>query len=49
MKNILIVEDDLTLSLILKTWLSKKGFEIKTVLNVADAKIEPASNRKKSQ
>jgi len=40
MKNILIVEDDLTLSLMLKTWLSKKGFEVRTVLNVADAKKE---------
>ncbi len=40
MKNILIVEDDLTLSLMLKTWLSKKGFEVRTVLNVADAKRE---------
>jgi len=40
MKNILIVEDDLTLSLMLKTWLTKKGFEVRTVLNVADAKRE---------
>ncbi|MCL2650388.1 MAG: sigma-54 dependent transcriptional regulator [Candidatus Azobacteroides sp.] len=40
MKNILIVEDDLTLSLMLKTWLSKKGFDVRTVLNIADAKKE---------
>ena len=40
MKNILIVEDDLTLSLMLKTWLSKKGFEVRTALSVADAKKE---------
>ena len=40
MENILIVEDDLTLSLMLKTWLSKKGFEVRTVLNIADAKKE---------
>jgi two-component system response regulator HydG len=38
MKNILIVEDDLTLSLMLKTWLSKKGFDVRTVLSVSDAK-----------
>ena len=43
MENILIVEDDLTLSLMLKTWLSKKGFSVKTVLNIADAKKEAAS------
>ena len=40
MENILIVEDDLTLSLMLKTWLSKKGFKVRTVLNIADAKKE---------
>ena len=40
MENILIVEDDLTLSLMLKTWLSKKGFSVRTALNIADAKKE---------
>ena len=43
MENILIVEDDLTLSLMLKTWLSKKGFKVRTVLNIADAKKEAAT------
>ncbi len=40
MKNILIVEDDITLSLMLKTWLTKKGYEVRTVLNVSEAKKE---------
>ena len=43
MENILIVEDDLTLSLMLKTWLSKKGFKVKTALNITDAKKEAAT------
>jgi two-component system response regulator HydG len=38
MSSILIVEDDLTLSLMLKTWLSKKGFIVMTALTVSDAK-----------
>ncbi len=38
MNSILIIEDDLTLSLMLKTWLSKKEFVVGTVLNVTDAK-----------
>jgi two-component system response regulator HydG len=40
MKNVLIVEDDITLSLMLKTWLTKKGFFVKTVISVAAAKKE---------
>lgn len=40
MKNILIVEDDLTLGLVLKTWLSKRGYNVKTSLNIVDAKKE---------
>jgi len=44
MENILIVEDDLTLSLMLKTWLSKKGFNVRTVLNIADAKKEATAS-----
>ena len=44
MESILIVEDDLTLSLMLKTWLSKKGFEVRTALNIADAKKEASAS-----
>lgn len=28
MKSILIVEDDITFGMMLKTWLGKKGFEV---------------------
>lgn len=38
MPSILITEDDLTFSLMLTTWLGKKGFEVKTVASVGDAK-----------
>jgi two-component system response regulator HydG len=38
MNSILIVEDDLTLSLMLKTWLSKKDFTVTTALTASDAK-----------
>lgn len=38
MPSILIVEDDLTFSLMLTTWLGKKGFEVKTSSSVSDAK-----------
>jgi len=38
--KVLILDDDLTLSLMLKTWLSKKGYEVRTVINVAGAKKE---------
>ena len=44
MENILIIEDDLTLSLMLKTWLTKKGFEVRTALSVADAKKEATAS-----
>lgn len=40
MKNVLIIEDDVTLSLMLKTWLTKHGFSVTTVMKVADAKRE---------
>lgn len=36
--NILIIEDDITLSLMLKTWLTKHGYEVKSVISIADAK-----------
>ena len=37
--SVLIVEDDITFSLMLKTWLGKKGFQVETAASVADAKI----------
>lgn len=36
-KSILIVEDDITFSVMLKTWLGKKGFEVDTASNIARA------------
>lgn len=36
-KKILIVEDDITFALMLKTWLSRKGFDVTHTGNVADA------------
>ena len=36
--SLLIVEDDLTFSTMLKTWLKKKGFEVETAGNYARAK-----------
>jgi two-component system response regulator HydG len=38
MKNILVIDDDITLCLMLKTWLTKKGFHVNTAINIADAK-----------
>lgn len=38
MESILIVEDDITLSVMLKNWLTKKGFEVSTVSSTASAK-----------
>ncbi|MDR0505670.1 MAG: sigma-54 dependent transcriptional regulator [Dysgonamonadaceae bacterium] len=40
MNNILIVDDDITFCLMLKTWLAKKGFSVRTVINISDAKKE---------
>lgn len=37
-KTILIVEDDLTFSTMLKTWLTKKGFQIETASSIATAR-----------
>ena len=37
-ENILIIEDDITLGLMLKTWLTKKGFVVKSVISIMDAK-----------
>ena len=38
MKSILIVEDDITFGMMLKTWLGKKGFEVDSASNIARAK-----------
>lgn len=47
MLSVLIVEDDITFSLMLTTWLGKKGFEVKALSSVSDAKrqIESVSYR----
>jgi len=45
MKNILIIEDVVTFGLMLKTWFTKKGFEVRTSLSVADAKKEIESSQ----
>ena len=38
MQSILIVEDDITFSLMLTTWLGKKGFRVQSVSSVKEAK-----------
>ena len=38
MKSILIVEDDITYGMMLKTWLGKKGFQVASASNVARAR-----------
>ena len=40
MKNILILDDDITLGLMLKTWLTKKDFVVHTAISVFNAKKE---------
>ena len=35
MRSILIVEDDITFGMMLKTWLGKKGFNVSSVSNIA--------------
>lgn len=42
--SILIVEDDITFSLMLKTWLGKKGFLVNTVSNISRARRELTDN-----
>ena len=37
MKSILIVEDDITYGMILKTWLGKKGFQVSSASSIARA------------
>lgn len=44
MPSILIIEDDLTFSLMLTTWLGKKGFTASTAVLVADAKRKIEGN-----
>lgn len=38
MKKILLVEDDITFSLMMQTWLGKKGYAVECVSSVVDAK-----------
>ena len=38
MERILIVDDDLTFALMLRTWLAKQGFEVETASSVAAAR-----------
>ena len=38
MERILIIDDDITFALMLKTWLSKKGFRTETAASVAAAR-----------
>ena len=38
MRSILIVEDDITFGMMLKTWLRKKGFEVSSVSTIARAR-----------
>jgi len=45
MTTILLVEDDITFSLMLKTWLEKKGFQVDSVSSIADAKKKLEKNQ----
>ena len=38
MKDILIIDDVVTLGLMLKTWFTKKGFQARTAISIGDAK-----------
>ena len=38
MKDVLIIDDVVTLGLMLKTWFSKKGFQARTAISIGDAK-----------
>ena len=42
MERILIVDDDITFALMLRTWLSKRGFEVATASTVAAARTSLA-------
>lgn len=43
-KSLLLIEDDITFSLMLKTWLQKKGFDVKSASNAARAKKDIQEN-----
>lgn len=43
-KSLLLIEDDITFSLMLKTWLKKKGFDVKSASNAARAKKDIEEN-----
>lgn len=43
--NLLIVEDDITFSLMLKTWLGKKGFGVETAASISHARKQLESGR----
>ncbi len=45
MKKILIVEDDLTFCLMLRTWLGKQGFTVESAPTVGDAKVKMAATK----
>lgn len=45
MPYILIVEDDVTFSLMLATWLGKKGFRVSTATSVKEAKLKMKGER----
>ena len=45
MKHILIVEDDMTFSVMLQTWLTKKGFSVSSVAGVLAAKKSLAAGK----
>jgi two-component system response regulator HydG len=45
MTTILLVEDDITFSLMLKTWLEKKGFQVDSASSISDAKKKLEKDR----
>lgn len=45
MPSILIIEDDVTFSLMLSTWLRKKGFEVDTAASIKEARAKTKDKR----
>lgn len=45
MKSILIIEDDITFGMMLKTWLEKKGFKVSSVSTIARAQKHIEENK----
>ena len=43
MTSILIVEDDITYGMMLKTWLGKKGFQVTSASSIARAQKHPCT------